>query len=96
MLELAILITIKEDHLHPVFNLCGPQTKLEGQTEDARFRCPTKLLLFGVRITNGHRQGGGTLNLYALVVVLIEDQEGAAVWSTTGQLQQHILYDNFK
>lgn len=93
MLEVTALVTFKEEHLHPVFNLCGPHTELEGQAEDARFGGPSKLLVLGMRITGGHRHGRGTLHLHALVVVLVEDQEGAAVWSRRKQLQQKCFYD---
>lgn len=95
MLEVTTLIAFKEEDLHPVFNLCGPQTELEGQAEDARFGGPAKLLLFGMRIAGGHRHGGGTLHPYALVVVLVEDQEGATVWSRTEQLQKMNLQSHY-
>lgn len=87
MLEVIILITFNEEHLHPVFNLCGSQAELEGQTEEARLGGPAKLLLFGMRVTRSHGYWGGTLHLHAFVVVLIEDQEGATVWSKEKQLQ---------
>lgn len=92
VLEDITLITFKEDHLYPVFNFCRSQAELEAEAEDARFGGPTKLLLFGVRIALGHRDGGGGLHLNAFVVVLVVDEEGAAVWRRTAQLQ----HDDFK
>jgi len=55
MLEVTVLITFKEEHLDPVLNLCSPQTEFKGQTEDTRFGGPAELLLFGMRVTAGHR-----------------------------------------
>lgn len=79
MLEITVVITFKEEDLHPVFYLCCPQTELEGETENTRLGSPTKLLLFGMRITRGQSYRGGALHLDALVVVIVENQEGATV-----------------
>ena len=87
VLEDITLITLKEDHLHPVCNFGRRQAELELKAEDARLGGPTKLLLFGVRIALGHRDGGGGLHLDAFVVVLVVDEEGAAVWRRAEQLQ---------
>lgn len=81
MLEVIALITFHKLHLHPVFYRCCTQTQLKGQTEETRLRDPSELLIFGMRITSIHCYKGGTLHLYALVVIFIENQEATRVWS---------------
>lgn len=55
VLEWTAFITFEEDDFYPVRNVCGCQTKLELEAQDTRFRSPAKLLVFGMRITLGHR-----------------------------------------
>lgn len=82
VLELAAFVAFVEEHLHPVLDLRGAQTQLQAEAEDARFRGPAELLVLGVGIAPGHGDRRGALHPHALVVVLIEDQEGAAVCGT--------------
>lgn len=81
VLQDVALIALKEQNLHPVFDLSGAQAQLGLETEDAILRGPAELLLLGVGIADSHCDGGGALHLHTLVVVLIVDQKGAAVWS---------------
>lgn len=96
MLKDIFLIAFKEHNFYPVSNFRGAQTELQLETEDARLGGPAKLLLFGMRIANGHCNWSGAFHLNALVVVLIEDQKGATVWSKTEWFQLYSTYNYFR
>lgn len=80
VLQDVALVALEEQNLDPVFNLSGAQAQLQLETEDTILRGPAELLLLGVGIADGHCDGGGALYFHTLVVVLIVDQKGAAVW----------------
>lgn len=80
VLQDVALVALKEQNPDPVFDLGGAQAQLQLETEDAILGGPAELLLLGVGIADGHCDGGGAFYLHALVVVLVVDQKGAAVW----------------
>lgn len=80
VLQGVALVARKEQNLDPVSDLSSAQTQLQLETEEAILRGPAELLLLGVGIADSYCDGGGALHLHTLVVVLIVDQEGAAVW----------------
>lgn len=80
VLQDVALVALKEQNLDPVFDLSGAQAQLQLEIEDAILGGPAELLLLGVGIADSHRDGGGALHLHTLVVVLVVDQKGAAVW----------------
>lgn len=80
VLQNVALVALKEQNLDPVSDLRGAQAQLQLETEDAILRGPAELLLLGIGIADSHCDGGGALHLHTLVVVLIVDQKGAAVW----------------
>lgn len=98
VLQDVALVALIEQNLDPVLDLGGAHTQLQLETEDARLGGPAELLLLGAGIADGHCDGGGALHLHALIVFLVEDQEGAAVWrqaqnsvSCTGEFQIQII-----
>lgn len=80
VLQDVALVALKEQNLDPVFDLSSAQAQLQLETEDAILRDPAELLLLGAGIADSHSDGGSALHLHTLVVVLIVDQKGAAVW----------------